>query len=263
MLSALEQRRTRELSVQVATLAENPTLKVAAANFKLEGTTNPDFRRGLIAAINRELEALAATDVVRRPRRSRRVGYGARRWRSPQDGLAGAGAGQSASRRHRFGLRLDRLGRVSVRLGPLTLQHQYLGTLQLAKALDGRYAQELATLSGAATLIASDDRVIATTLPADLVRALTPAIVRTLPRTSSLFLADSRVRGPAACSRRVRRTCTPWTQSLRRRRSRCRTRSVPCSSSRSDRSRSPPSRACGWRARSRARSTRCRRRSPR
>ena len=61
MLSALEQRRTRELSVQVATLAENPTLKVAAANFKLEGTTNPDFRRGLIAAINRELEALAAT----------------------------------------------------------------------------------------------------------------------------------------------------------------------------------------------------------
>ena len=61
MLSALEQRRTRELSVQVATLAESPTLKTAAANFKLEAMTpNPRFRRGMLAAIDRELEALAA-----------------------------------------------------------------------------------------------------------------------------------------------------------------------------------------------------------
>ena len=43
-----------------------------------------------------------------------------------------------------------------------------IGTLQLAKALDRRYAQELSTLSGAATLIASGDEVIASTLPADL-----------------------------------------------------------------------------------------------
>jgi putative nucleotidyltransferase with HDIG domain len=190
MLSALEQRRTRELSVQVATLAENPTLKVAAANFKLEGTTNPDFRRGLIAAIGRELEALAATtssDVLALADASGTVlAVGGRRKRDwpvqarvipRQDGIGSyvsidSGVFQFAS-------------------APLTLQHHDLGTLQLAKALDGRYAQELAALSGAATLIASDDRVIATTLPADLVRALTPAVVRTLPRTSNLFLADT------------------------------------------------------------------------
>jgi len=74
---------------------------------------------------------------------------------------------------------------------PLTLQRHYLGTLQLAKALDGRYAQELSTLSGAATLIVSDDRVMATTLPVDLMPALTPALVRTLPQQSTVFLADS------------------------------------------------------------------------
>ena len=42
---------------------------------------------------------------------------------------------------------------------PLSLQLQPLGTLQLARALDARYAQELAALSGTATLIVSSDAV--------------------------------------------------------------------------------------------------------
>ena len=46
MLSALEQRRERELSVQVATLAENPTLRTAVATYTLElGATDPRDRR--------------------------------------------------------------------------------------------------------------------------------------------------------------------------------------------------------------------------
>ena len=191
MLSALEQRRTRELSVQVATLAENPTLKAAAANFKLEGTTNPDFRRGLIAAIDRELEVLATTtssDVLAVADASGTVlAVGGRRkmdWPVQarvvprHDGIGSAYVSIAS-------------GVFQFASAPLTLRHHHLGTLQLAKALDGRYAQELATLSGAATLIASDDKVIATTLPPDLVRGLTPAVVRTLPRTSNLFLADA------------------------------------------------------------------------
>ena len=52
---------------------------------------------------------------------------------------------------------------------PIALQDTEIGSLQLAKALDSRYAQELATLSGAATLIASNDTVIASTLPPDVV----------------------------------------------------------------------------------------------
>jgi putative nucleotidyltransferase with HDIG domain len=45
------------------------------------------------------------------------------------------------------------------------LQGTKLGTLSLANALDDRYAQELSDLSKAKTLILSDDRVIASTLP--------------------------------------------------------------------------------------------------
>ena len=38
MLSALEQRRARELGAQVATLAENPTLKAAVDTYQAELT---------------------------------------------------------------------------------------------------------------------------------------------------------------------------------------------------------------------------------
>jgi putative nucleotidyltransferase with HDIG domain len=192
MLSALEQRRTRELSVQVATLAESPTLKTAAANFKLEGMTpNPRFRRGMLAAIDRELEALAAktaSDVLAVVDGSGSVlAVGGRRktdWPVQARVLPrrdGSGAAYVS---------ID-AGVFQFASAPLTLQRHYLGTLQLAKALDGRYAQELSTLSGAATLIASDDKVVATTLPVDLIPTLTPALVRTLPELPTVLLADS------------------------------------------------------------------------
>ncbi len=61
---------------------------------------------------------------------------------------------------------------------PLTLQDAHIGSLQLARALDRRYAEELATLSGAATLIASGGAVVASTLPGDEVTGLTPAVMR-------------------------------------------------------------------------------------
>ena len=60
---------------------------------------------------------------------------------------------------------------------PLTLQNVTVGTLQLGKALDERYAQELATLSGAATLIASGDKVMASTLPPDVAAHFRPSSV--------------------------------------------------------------------------------------
>jgi putative nucleotidyltransferase with HDIG domain len=74
---------------------------------------------------------------------------------------------------------------------PLVLQQHFLGTLQLAKGLDARYAQELSTLSGAATLITANDKVIASTLPDDLVQALTPAKIQALPANPIVVLADS------------------------------------------------------------------------
>jgi hypothetical protein len=56
MLSALEQRRARELSAQVATLAENPTLKAAMDTYRAElKTADPVSRHELLATIEKEL----------------------------------------------------------------------------------------------------------------------------------------------------------------------------------------------------------------
>ena len=74
---------------------------------------------------------------------------------------------------------------------PIALQDTVIGTLQLAKALDEQYAQELSTISGTATLIASGDRIIASTLPADVSRSLTPETLRALPSSETVDLAGS------------------------------------------------------------------------
>ena len=82
MLSALEQRRARELGAQVATLAENPTLKAAVDTYQpRSASANAAFRREMLATVERELEKLAARiapDVLavtdasgQRPRRRR------------------------------------------------------------------------------------------------------------------------------------------------------------------------------------------------
>jgi putative nucleotidyltransferase with HDIG domain len=192
MLSALEQRRARELGVQVATLAENPTLKAAVANYKLESRNpNPRYRRGMIAAIDRELETLAmrtASDVLAVTDASGKVlAVGGRRdtdWPLQSQVLPRKDATGSAYVTMTSGV-------FQFASAPLSIQHHFLGTLQLAKALDWRYAQELSTLSGAATLITSGDKVIATTLKDGLVETLTPAILRGLPATSTVVLADA------------------------------------------------------------------------
>ncbi len=192
MLSALEQRRARELSAQVATLAENPTLKAALDTYQAEiANANQAARRELLLTVDRELEKLAA--------------------RIPSDVLAvtdSSGAVLTVAGR-RGGdwpmntivqARHDGNGAAYVSMptgvfqfasAPLALQDTVIGTLQLAKALDDRYAQELSTLSGAGTLIVSGDRVIASTLAAEPVQALTPTVIRALPANTVVRLGQS------------------------------------------------------------------------
>ncbi len=192
MLSALEQRRARELHAQVATLAENPTLKAALDNYQTEtGAANESFRREMVLTIDRELEKIAA--------------------RVPSDILAVTDASGTvlavAGRRQddwpvnaRVPTRQDGPGDayVSLKCGvfqfasaPVSLQDTEIGTLQLAKALDARYAQELSALSGAGTLIVSGEQTIASTLNAESTRALTPAVLHALPSSDLVTLGKS------------------------------------------------------------------------
>jgi DNA polymerase III delta subunit len=65
MLSALEQRQSRELQAQVATLAENSTLKAAIDTYRSELTSSSGAARAeLVATIRRELDKLALRHAV-------------------------------------------------------------------------------------------------------------------------------------------------------------------------------------------------------
>jgi putative nucleotidyltransferase with HDIG domain len=192
MLSELEHRRARELSVQVATLTENPTLKIAVANYHLE-RRNPKspYQKSLITAIDHALDRLAtriSPDVVAV---------------TDQDGAVLAASGrreadwprgvQVSARHDNAGLAYvsNPSGVFQFASSPLTLQENMIGTLQLARALDDRYARELSALSGTPTLIASGDRIIATTLPQDVTHALAPTALRTLPSAAIVDLGGS------------------------------------------------------------------------
>ena len=60
MLSALEQRRARELGALVATLAENPTLKAAIDTYRAEqATADRESNRELLATVEGELKKIA------------------------------------------------------------------------------------------------------------------------------------------------------------------------------------------------------------
>jgi putative nucleotidyltransferase with HDIG domain len=166
-LSELEQRRARELNGQVATLAENLTLRQAVASYALEmrSSTGSKYQAGMLARIERELSKLAertSLDVLAATDASGRViasaGRRGRDW--PTQTRVTATTSESGSSYVTMPA-----GVFQFASAPLTLQNVTIGTLQLGKALDERYAHELTTLSGAATLIASGDKVVASTLP--------------------------------------------------------------------------------------------------
>ncbi|HEY7501230.1 MAG TPA: HD domain-containing phosphohydrolase [Vicinamibacterales bacterium] len=169
MLSTLEQRRARELTVQVATLAENPTLKAALDTYNAEhGSANSAFRDEMLATVTRELEKLAdriSPDVLAVTDPSGHVlaaaGHRKSDWmlttivRPRQEGAANAYVEVNGGVFHYAS-------------APVALQDAVIGNLQLAKALDARYAQELSSLSGAATLVVSEGSAVATTLTAPM-----------------------------------------------------------------------------------------------
>jgi len=192
MLSALEQRRAQELRVQVATLAENPTLKAAIDTYQAErGAADETSQRELLATIGRELEKLAARvgpDVLAVTDPSGRVLAAAGRRTQDWTSKTTIGTPQDASRSTFVS---STTAVFQLASAPLALQETVIGVLHLGKALDDRYAHELSSLSGAATVITSGNRVIASTLPPRLSQALEPAVLATLPSREALELSGS------------------------------------------------------------------------
>ena len=181
MLSALEDKRGDDLTTQVALLAENSTLKAALDIYQSESAmAKPASSREMVATVARELDKIAARikpDVLALTDASGRTvavsGRLAAGWPAT---LPGADGDATAPR-----LLLLPAGGFRLAGADVVLQEDVLGRLQLATALDGQYARELSTLSGAATLIATSSQVLTTTLPDSVAAKLDAATLRSLP----------------------------------------------------------------------------------
>jgi len=192
LLSALEERRAQELQSQVGTLAENSTLKAALDTYQGElRTTNPAGRQDLVATIARELDKLATRihpDVLEVRNLSGEV-----------LAIAGRRAGDwpayarvTAPRQATTSFVTTSSGAV-FRVASVTilLQGTELGTLSLASALDQGYADEIATLARAQTLILSGNRVVVSASPSGPRLALKPERIHDLDGPGVLALDDS------------------------------------------------------------------------
>ena len=166
IFGAVESRRQRELQVQAATLAENPTLKATIDTFAAEARTSSDSQRTQwLTTIGNELDKVAArvdadAFVLADTHQITLAAAGrlGDRWpRGRPIALAGGTAGDVGV--VRAGGMLFRV--VSV---PLQLADVPIGTLYLATSLDQRYAEELATLANARSAIVSDGLLVASTL---------------------------------------------------------------------------------------------------
>jgi putative nucleotidyltransferase with HDIG domain len=193
LLAALEERRGHELHVQAATLAESPTLKAALDTFQTElRTTSAEGRQELVATVARELDKFAARinpDVLAvRDQNGALLAVAGRRGHDWAE-TRGTGATDGDNGNATFVTAPAGVFRVAG--VPVALQGIQIGTLELASALDDRYAQELSNLAGERALIVSGDRVIASTLPPATLLSLTPSTIRALAGLDEIKLSDS------------------------------------------------------------------------
>ena len=170
IFAAVESRRQRELQTQAATLAENPTLKATIDTYAAEARTSDEARRTQwLSTIANELDKVAArvesdalvlTDAHQVTLAT--AGRLGDRWpRGRPIVLGGDKVGDGVDGIVRSGGLIFRV--VSV---PLQLADVPIGTLYLATNLDQRYAEDLAALANASTVIISDGLLVASTLPA-------------------------------------------------------------------------------------------------
>jgi putative nucleotidyltransferase with HDIG domain len=180
LLAMLETRRGEELRAQAATLAENPTLKAALDTYHAERqSATREVRAQLVATVQREIDKLAARlepDVV-----------AARDLDGATIAVSGRRAGEWAAAPREDAAPIADATFVNlpgaifrtVRI-PVALQGNGLGSVQLAQALDERYAAELSNLSGARTLVVAGDRIRVATLPDRAVASISAEAMATL-----------------------------------------------------------------------------------
>jgi putative nucleotidyltransferase with HDIG domain len=184
ILSALEQRRGRELQARVETLAENPTLKAAMDTYHQELRLEHGVQsRELLDTIEQQVDNLVTRIhpdivVVTNPAGAVVTVQGRKRTEWPTEGV------RQWLSRDGSGAFVALPGSVfRFAAAPLVLQdgqNTVLGELQLATALDADYAAELSDLSETGTVIVSQGAIVASTLPRGTTQALSAAALSNL-----------------------------------------------------------------------------------
>jgi len=170
VFAALEARRQRELRAQVASLAENPTLKAALDTYQAElKASDALIRAQLVATITRELEkltqpiecdAIVLVDPLRRVLAS--AGPLAAEWRPGRDVAFIASPGSSG-----FFDGVVHAGAAAFRAVSVPIVADgdvVIGNLYVMTSLDERFAKELASLARTRTAIVSNGLLVASTL---------------------------------------------------------------------------------------------------
>ena len=184
VLQTIEQRRFAEMQSLARMLAESPTVKAAMDTYHSEARLAVgEGRTQLLDTVSRELDELAGRirpDIiaVTDPAGLVIAASGRRRADWPR-ALPDTAAAEFVSTPG---------GVFRVATAPFLVQQTLVGHLQLGSALDADYAAQITLLSGTGTLIASKGAVIASTLPARATRALTPALLGSLPNAETVDL---------------------------------------------------------------------------
>src|SRR6185503_13086491 len=190
MLFELEQRQSRELQAQVAVVAESPTLKAAIDTYQAEiRRSDANSRAELIRTIERELDKVASRiqpDIVAVSDTTGKVLAVDGRYQRSWPAFVAPPMTRDAETIVTLPSGVFR--RIST---PLALQDVEIGSLSIATAMDHGYARRMSALSGASTLVTSEGRVIATTLPEPVAGALNENLIRQLPAASTIRLAGA------------------------------------------------------------------------
>ena len=189
LLATLEERKAEDLRSQVATLVESPMLKAALDTYEAERRSASAAERAqLLTTIRLELDKLAARldpdALAARDVDGRVLAVSGRR--APEWTADGRESEPAKAEGTFLTLASGVFRTVTV---PVMLGEVELGSVQLAYALDDRYASELSALSGARTLIVADDRVLATTLPDATVAGLDRQAPRSISTGGLIDLA--------------------------------------------------------------------------
>ena len=191
VFTALEARRQQEQLANIATLAENPTLKAALDTYFTEnrfGAPAADQEAALHGTVTLEAEKLAAltsANVLAILDSTGRVfvstGPSAPGW--PAGELIPIATGASTFQ----GVIALPAGAYRVSGAALRLLDRDIGSLVVGTSLDNRYAREISSLASAHVVIVVDGAVVASTLPA--------GVTADLAEDAPSLLAESRTLG--------------------------------------------------------------------